>query len=281
MVTGASAGLGAQTARQLAAHGATVVLACRSIEKGEAVAAGIRAQVPGAQLPVLRMDLASLASVREAAARLHDGFGRIDVLINNAGTLTRVRSVSVDGFETTFATNHLGHFALTGLVLDLLAPAGRVVSVSSRASGYRSTTVELADLGFEHREYKPMHVYGQSKLANLLFIFELQRQLAGAGTTLVAAAAYPGVATSDFNRNLGPTARLLSHPALRPSRGWSRRRPRWAPCRPCARPPIRVCAAASTSGPPDAPRDTRYYTSPVRSPATPSWRRGCGRSPSG
>ncbi|MET9493149.1 oxidoreductase [Nocardia sp. NPDC006630] len=216
VVTGASAGLGAQTARQLAAHGATVVLACRSIEKGEAVAAGIRAQVPGAQLPVLRMDLASLASVREAAARLHDGFGRIDVLINNAGTLTRVRSVSVDGFETTFATNHLGHFALTGLVLDLLAPAGRVVSVSSRASGYRSTTVELADLGFEHREYKPMHVYGQSKLANLLFIFELQRQLAGAGTTLVAAAAYPGVATSDFNRNLGPTARLLSHPALRP-----------------------------------------------------------------
>ncbi|WP_327141418.1 oxidoreductase [Nocardia sp. NBC_01327] len=216
VVTGASAGLGAQTVRELAAGGATVVMGCRSIEKGEGVAAAVRARVPGAQLAVVRVELASLDSVREAAGWLRERFERIDVLVNNAGTLTRVRSVSVDGFETTFATNHLGHFALTGLVLDLLAPAARVVAVSSRASGYRSTTVDLGDLGFEHREYKPMRVYGQSKLANLLFIFELQRRLEAAGAALVAAAVYPGVATSDFNRNLGLTARILAHPALRP-----------------------------------------------------------------
>ncbi|MCU1647312.1 MAG: hypothetical protein JWN03_7587 [Nocardia sp.] len=217
VVTGASAGLGAETARRLAGRGATVVLACRATEKGEGVAASIRKQVPEAELVVVHLDLASLASVRKAARQLHDAFGCIDLLVNNAGTLTRGRTVTEDGFETTFATNHLGHFALTGLLLDLLsaAPAGRVISVSSRASGYRSTTLELDDLSYERRPFKPMRVYGQSKLANLLFIFELQRRLCVADTALVAVASYPGVADSDFNRNLGPTA-TLAHSALQP-----------------------------------------------------------------
>ncbi|MFF2551280.1 oxidoreductase [Nocardia sp. NPDC058058] len=218
VVTGASAGLGAETARQLAARGARVALACRSVDKGEQVAASIRQHHPDAELPVVRMDLASLASVRTAAVELRERFDRIDLLVNNAGTLFRTGPQrTVDGFESTFATNHLGHFALTGLLLDrlLAAPAGRVVAVTSRAAGYRRTTLELDDLTYERRAYHPMYVYGQSKLANLLFTFEFQRRLTDAGASLIALAAYPGVADSDFNKNLGGTARFLARPEMR------------------------------------------------------------------
>ncbi|MFB8009340.1 oxidoreductase [Nocardia sp. NPDC056000] len=218
VVTGASAGLGAETARQLAARGARVVLACRSVDKGECVAASIRQRSPDAELSVVQVDLASLASVRGAAAWVRERFDRVDLLVNNAGTLFRDGPhKTVDGFEPTFATNHLGHFAFTGLLLDLLtaAPAGRVVAVSSRAAGYRRTVLDLGDLTYERRAYKPMFVYGQSKLANLLFAFELQRRLADAGASLIALAAYPGVADSDFNKNLGGTARFLARPEMR------------------------------------------------------------------
>ncbi|MEU6583028.1 oxidoreductase [Nocardia sp. NPDC046763] len=217
VVTGASAGLGLETARRLAERGAEVILACRSTERAAAAAAAIRQAVPGAQLPILRLDLASQRSVREAADRLHARYEHLDLLINNAGTLARTRSRTDDGFETVFATNHLGPFAFTGLILSLLmaAPNGRVVTVSSGTSGYRTTKLDLDDLHYERRAYRAFRVYGQSKLANLLFAFELQRRLNDIDTRLVAVAAYPGVAHTDFSRNLSPALRrVLTAPLL-------------------------------------------------------------------
>ncbi|WP_330183659.1 oxidoreductase [Nocardia sp. NBC_01503] len=216
IVTGASAGLGSETALRLAERGATVVLACRNVEKAAAAAEVIRAVVPGAELPIVRLDLSSQESVRAAAAEIRESHARIDLLINNAGTLNRERSETVDGFETTFATNHLGPFAFTGLLLDrlLAAERARVVTVSSASSGHGSTVLDLDDLGFEKRAYKGMRVYGQSKLANLMFTFELQRQLNGTGAELIALAAHPGAAHSDFVDNMSPFVRMLKHPAI-------------------------------------------------------------------
>lgn len=222
VVTGASAGLGAETALRLAQHGAKVVLACRNVDKAAGVAELIRWTVPEADLPIVRLDLAELASVRAAAAQLRDQYERIDLLVNNAGTLNMQRSVTVDGFETTFATNHLGPFAFTGLLLDrlLAAESARVVTVSSASSGHKSTELDMDDLDYERRKYKAMRVYGQSKLANLLFTFELQRQLNGTGAGLVALAAHPGAADSDFAQNLGPVVRTLKKPAIGWMTGW-------------------------------------------------------------
>ncbi|MRH90278.1 SDR family NAD(P)-dependent oxidoreductase [Nocardia sp. SYP-A9097] len=222
IVTGASAGLGLETALRLAERGAKVVLACRNVEKAAAAADVIRASVPEAELPIVRVDLSSLASVREAADQVRAEYERIDLLINNAGTLNRERSETVDGFETTFATNHLGPFAFTGLLLDRLLAAGsaRVVTVSSASSGHGSTVLDLDDLGYEKRAYKGMRVYGQSKLANLLFTFELQRQLNGTAAELVALAAHPGAAHSDFVENLSPAIRMLKHPTINWATSW-------------------------------------------------------------
>ncbi|MFJ4656584.1 oxidoreductase [Nocardia sp. NPDC088792] len=212
VVTGANAGLGLETARRLAERGAAVVFACRNPEKGAAAVAFVREQAPGAELSTVRLDLTVQESVRAAAAELHDRVDRVDLLVNNAGTLTRTRSETVDGFETTIATNHLGPFAFTGLLLDLLtaSPEGRVVTVSSGTAGYRSTTFDIDDLDYRRRPYKPMRVYGQSKLANLLFTLELQRRLNGTDARLLAVAARPGVADSDFSQNFGPVRAFLS-----------------------------------------------------------------------
>ncbi|MTE11244.1 oxidoreductase [Nocardia aurantiaca] len=217
IVTGASAGLGLETARRLAEHGAQVVLACRNAEKAAAAAEVIRGSAPDAELPFVELDLASQESVRKAAVRLHDDFDRIDLLVNNAGTLNRERSVTADGFETTFATNHLGPFAFTGLVLDLLqaAPQGRVVTVSSGSPSQRGTSFELDDLFYERRKYKALAVYAQSKLANALFAFELQRRLNGTGSRLISVGVHPGAAESDFAQNLGPAVAFLSRPQIR------------------------------------------------------------------
>jgi NAD(P)-dependent dehydrogenase (short-subunit alcohol dehydrogenase family) len=210
VVTGANTGLGLETAKALAAHGASVVLAVRNLDKGKQAAAAVATASPGADVAVQRLDLASLDSVRDAAAELLAGHERIDLLINNAGVMYTPRRTTADGFELQFGTNHLGHFALTGLLLDrlLAAPAGRVVTVSSIGHRIRSQ-IDFDDLGFEHR-YGRAAAYGRSKLANLLFTYELQRRLARAGAATAALAAHPGGSNTELVRNSPVVLRALN-----------------------------------------------------------------------
>jgi NAD(P)-dependent dehydrogenase (short-subunit alcohol dehydrogenase family) len=191
IVTGASSGLGTITARELARAGAHVVLAVRDVAKGERVAATITGDTD-----VRALDLTDLASVRAFA----DGWtGEIDVLVNNAGIMAVPESRTADGFESQIGTNHLGHFALTNLLLP--AVTGRVVTVSSGA--HRLGKVDLADLNWETRKYDAWRAYGQSKLANLLFTAELQRRLTEAGSSVRALAAHPGYSATHLQDNTG------------------------------------------------------------------------------
>lgn len=195
VVTGANTGLGFETARLLAERGASVVLAVRDTEKGKRAAARMNGDVS-----VQELDLTSLDSVRAAAADLRAAHPRIDLLINNAGVMYTPKQTTRDGFEMQFGTNHLGHFALTGLLLDLLLPVpnSRVVTVSSVGHRIRAA-IHFDDLQWE-RSYGRVAAYGQSKLANLMFTYELQRRLAPHGTT-VAVAAHPGVSNTELVRN--------------------------------------------------------------------------------
>ena len=201
VVTGANSGIGFETARVLAERGAAVVLACRDPGKARDAAARIAAAAPRASLSVVRLDLASLASVREAAAELRAGHGRVDLLINNAGLMMPPYGRTEDGFELQFGTNHLGHFALTGLLLDqmLAVPGSRVVTLSS--SGHRMGRMDFGNLQWEHGYRRPA-AYGRSKLANLLFSYELQRRLAAAGAATAALAAHPGTSRTELTRHL-------------------------------------------------------------------------------
>jgi NAD(P)-dependent dehydrogenase (short-subunit alcohol dehydrogenase family) len=210
VVTGANTGLGLETAKVLAARGASVVLAVRDLDNGKQAAATITTASTGADVTVQRLDLSSLDAVRAAAAELRATLDRIDVLVNNAGVMYTPRRITADGFELQFATNHLGHFALTGLLLDrLLATDGsRVVTVSSFGHRIRSR-IDFDDLTFEHG-YSRVAAYGRSKLANLLFTYELQRRLAGAGATTIAVAAHPGGSNTELARNLPMPLRALS-----------------------------------------------------------------------
>jgi NAD(P)-dependent dehydrogenase (short-subunit alcohol dehydrogenase family) len=186
VVTGANSGLGAVVARELARAGARVVLACRDTAKGEAVAASM----PGT-VEVRRLDLADLAAVRAFAGGIE---GTIDVLVNNAGVMAVPKRATADGFELQIGTNHLGHFALTGLLLDRIAD--RVVTVASNA--HALGRIRLDDLNWEHRRYQRWRAYGQSKLANLLFSYELHRRLSAAGSPVLAVAAHPGYAATSL-----------------------------------------------------------------------------------
>jgi NAD(P)-dependent dehydrogenase (short-subunit alcohol dehydrogenase family) len=186
IVTGANSGIGKAAAKALAAHNARVVLAVRNTDKGQAAAA----EIPGAT-EIRRLDLASLDSVREFAAGWD---GEIEILINNAGIMIPPYSKTAGGFEMQFGTNHLGHFALTNLLLERIT--GRVVTLSS--TGHRAGVIDFDDLNWEHRPYKAWRAYGQSKLANLLFTAELQRRLTAAGSTVRATAAHPGYAATNL-----------------------------------------------------------------------------------
>ncbi|BBY59088.1 SDR family NAD(P)-dependent oxidoreductase [Mycolicibacterium sarraceniae] len=199
VITGANTGLGYETARALAAKGARVVLAVRNLDKGKAAADLIGRRYPGTDVAVQELDLTSLDSIRAAADQLRAGHDRIDLLINNAGVMMTPKQTTRDGFELQFGTNHLGHFALTGLLLDrlLATPASRVVTVSS--NGHRFGGIRFDDLQSE-RSYSRTGAYGQAKLANLLFTYELQRRLAG--STTIAAAAHPGSSATELGRNL-------------------------------------------------------------------------------
>ncbi|MFD3438071.1 oxidoreductase [Streptomyces sp. NPDC058685] len=195
VVTGANSGIGLVTARELARKGARVVLACRSESRGREAESGIRADVPGADVEFRPLDLADLSSVRDFAASYpHD---RLDLLINNAGVMALPHSVTADGFETQFGINHLGHFALTGLLLPKLleTPGARVVSLSSFM--HAMANIDIGDLNSERR-YSPWTAYSRSKTANLLFVHELARRLSAAGSEVVAAAAHPGYADTNL-----------------------------------------------------------------------------------
>jgi len=214
VITGANTGLGFETAAALAARGARVVLAVRNLDKGKQAATGISAAAPGAQVELQELDLTSLDSVRSAAAQLRSDHDRIDLLINNAGVMYTPKSTTKDGFELQFGTNHLGHFALTGLLLDRLLPVAgsRVVTVSSIGHRIRAA-IHFDDLQWERR-YGRVAAYGQSKLANLLFTYELQRRLAPGGTT-VALAAHPGGSATELTRNL-PRLLAVAVPLVEP-----------------------------------------------------------------
>ena len=197
MVTGANSGLGYVTSRELARHGARVVLACRDEVRGREAIARLIAEVPAADVELRPLDLASLDSIRIFADAVHAAYPALDLLINNAGVMAIPRRETADGFEMQFGTNHLGHFALTGLLLTQLInqPDARVVTVSSTA--HRPGSINFDDLMHEH-SYHRWKVYSDSKLANLLFAFELQRRLAAIDAGLISVAAHPGTAATNL-----------------------------------------------------------------------------------
>jgi NAD(P)-dependent dehydrogenase (short-subunit alcohol dehydrogenase family) len=200
VITGANTGLGYETAAALAARGASVVLAVRNLDKGKEAARRIEQSTLGAHVALQQLDLTSLDSIKAAARELRDQYDSIDLLINNAGVMWTPKSTTKDGFELQFGTNHLGHFAFTGLLLDRLLPVegSRIVTVSSQGHRIRAA-IHFDDLQWE-RSYSRVQAYGQAKLANLLFTYELQRRLIGKNT--IAVAAHPGGSKSELTRNL-------------------------------------------------------------------------------
>lgn len=194
IVTGANSGLGFETALALAGHGADVTLAVRDMAKGEVAAEQIRARSPQASIEVRRLDLADLASIDEFAWLWRESHpDGLDMLINNAGIMAIPRRNTADGFEMQLGTNHLGHFALTGRLLEAIRPEGRIVTVSSQA--HRMGRIDFEDLMGE-RKYGAWRAYGQSKLANLLFMRSLAERLERAGSTIASVAAHPGFAST-------------------------------------------------------------------------------------
>ena len=209
VVTGSNTGLGFATASVLAARGASVILAVRNTERGSQAAERITCASPDAKVEVQHLNLGSLASIREAALGIRAKNPRIDLLINNAGIMNTPKGTTVDGFERQFGTNHLGHFALTGLLIkDMLAvPGSRVVTVSALAHQL-ARGINFDDLQRE-RSYAPMRVYSQSKLMNILFTYELQRRLTHAAAQTVAVAAHPGLASTELSRGNPATQRAF------------------------------------------------------------------------
>jgi NAD(P)-dependent dehydrogenase (short-subunit alcohol dehydrogenase family) len=203
IVTGANSGIGYETALALAQKGASVVMACRSLPKAEAAADQVRLLNPSGVVEVMKLDLGDLDSVRQFAAAFQEQYDRLDMLINNAGIMVPPYGKTAQGFETQIGVNHLGHFALTGLLLELLlhTPQSRIVTVSSIAHQFGQ--IDFDDLHWERKAYQPNPAYGQSKLANLLFTYELQRRLTAAGKDTVAVAAHPGWTETNLQQHSG------------------------------------------------------------------------------
>jgi NAD(P)-dependent dehydrogenase (short-subunit alcohol dehydrogenase family) len=221
LITGATSGIGLVTARELARKGATVVMVARDAQRAEDHVQRIRHETGNPQVNFLVADLSSLASVRRLAADVQASYPALHVLVNNAGALFVRRANTIDGYEMTFALDHLSPFLLTNLLLSTLtasAPA-RVVTVSSGA--HQDAQIDFDDLMYERRRYRPLGAYGQAKLANIMFTYELARRLEGTGVT--ANALHPGFVASNFARNNGPLygvgMMLLSPLAISPERG--------------------------------------------------------------
>ena len=202
IVTGSSSGIGYEAARVLANKNAEVIIAVRSLEKGEAAAAKIREQKNEANVKVMKLDLADLASVRSFTSEFPDKYSRLDLLINNAGVMIPPYSKTSDGFELQFGTNHLGHFALTGQLIGLLerTSGSRIVNVSSGA--HKAGNIDFDDLNWEKRSYSAWRAYGASKIANLYFTYELARRLKAAGSGMIAVAAHPGYTATELQRTM-------------------------------------------------------------------------------
>jgi NAD(P)-dependent dehydrogenase (short-subunit alcohol dehydrogenase family) len=220
IVTGANSGIGFEAAKEFARKGAQTILACRSMDKAQTALSQIQAEITNAPVEIMQLDLAGLASVRQFADTFKAKYQRLDVLVNNAGIMMVPYGTTEDGFERQFGTNHLGHFALTGLLLDLIlkTPGSRVVNVSS--SGHRMGSVDFDNLIYDGGNgYSPMRAYGRSKLANLLFTYELQRRFEAAGVEAMALAAHPGSSSTNLGDHLSDhwyfKARAAHHPRRR------------------------------------------------------------------
>ena len=210
IVTGGNSGIGYETAKALAAKGATVVVASRSKTRGDQAVAFIREAASGARVELMLLDLANLDSVREFAAEFVEKYDRLDLLINNAGVMMPPeRQETADGFELQLGTNHLGHFALTALLLELLVATegSRVVNVSSSAQNFGE--LDLDDLQWQQRPFHRMKSYGASKIANMLFTLELQRRFEEAGASSIAAACHPGWTSTNLQKT-SPLIRFLN-----------------------------------------------------------------------
>ena len=205
IVTGPTSGIGLITAKELAAAGAKVIMAARNPEKTAKAIETITSEVENADLDFIQLDVASLKSVKAFAKAVKSKYSKLDTLINNAGIMLCPYSTTEDGFEIQMGTNHLGHFALTALLMPELLKADqpRVVAVSSKAA-YQGN-LKLKDLMWEDRKYRPMYAYADSKLANLCFIYELNARAKKAGVKLTAAAAHPGWAATELQRHSGPS----------------------------------------------------------------------------
>ncbi|MEO0561764.1 MAG: oxidoreductase [Chloroflexota bacterium] len=214
IVTGANNGLGYEAATAFAEKNATTIMAVRTVSKGESAAAEVRAAAPSARVEVMRLDLADLASITAFAEAFNSKFDRLDVLMNNAGVMATPQKRTEDGFELQFGTNHLGHFALTGHLLErLLSTTGsRVVNISSIAA--EQGEMQFDNLMWEG-EYNRWGVYQQSKLANLLFTTEMQKRLAASGANTIAVAAHPGVTATNLGTSMLPDALKFMGPVMR------------------------------------------------------------------
>jgi NAD(P)-dependent dehydrogenase (short-subunit alcohol dehydrogenase family) len=212
VITGTTHGIGVVTARELATAGLSVVMLCRDLEAAARVRQAILAQVPRADLHSIRCDLASLASVREAAATVRRDFGRINLLINNAGMVSSWHRRSVDGLELNFATNHLGPFLLTELLRDRMTEDGRIINLASRAH-YKANELDLTRIADPRAPYNARAAYAQSKLANVMHTFALARRVAQTGSRVSVNCLHPGIVKTNL---LPPWLRLIK-PVLSPN----------------------------------------------------------------
>lgn len=203
IVTGGNSGLGLESVKAFSEKGAEVILACRSVEKGEEAKSNIEKSKMTGKIVVMKLDLMDLASIINFATKFKENFNRLDVLLNNAGIMTTPYFLTKDGFEGQMGTNHLGHFVLAASLFDLIksTPKARIVNISSAA--HKQGKMDFDNLLFENaKDYSPLKSYGRSKLSNLLFTYELQRRIAANGIDAISVAAHPGVAQTNLARHL-------------------------------------------------------------------------------
>ena len=219
LVTGSSSGIGFETARVLANKNAEVIMAVRDPEKGERAVNNIKAQYSSVNINLMMLDLASLDSIKNFAKDFKKEYSQLDLLINNAGVMIPPYSKTKDGFELQFGTNHLGHFALTGLLIDLLkeTPGSRIINVSSAAHRYGNLNFD--DLNWEKSRYKSWRAYGDSKISNLYFTYELGNKIKNAGLNIKITAAHPGWTATDLQRHNRLMAFLNRFFAMKPEQG--------------------------------------------------------------